>query len=232
MKKLKWDSDFWGIEVFHLEKSKEIKEELISSSTYMIQSLPHVSDLKFINYLENNSFNFVESKITLQKALTNSIYIANNKFKLLTLQDLIYHRGDFYNLFGKNSRFEFFTPAKVNEFYYTWLVNSIKGEMDDAVIGYYMGNRLAGFVSYRMGQSNLTIGLLAVFPEFQGKSVSQKLLNYVDYIALEKNIKSIQIATQGKNIHALNAYIKNGYHISSINHWYYYIKGETFDDSI
>lgn len=224
MKKLEWDSNFWGIDIFHLEKFDDLNLKEISSNKYLIQALPKVSNLKFINHLEKKEFNFKESKITLQKRIDSIYDLDKSNFKSLTVNDVEQYHDTFLVLFGKNSRFDIFPDVKVNKFYYTWVINSIAGKMDDRAIGYFLRNKLAGFVTYRINSSNITIGLLAVLPEFQGRSISQLLLTYVDNIAKEKNINDVRISTQGKNFNALNAYIKNGYRIQSIEHWYYKIK--------
>lgn len=225
MEKLLWDSNFWGIDFYHLSNYNNFKIEEIPSTTYLVQALPKVSDVGFINYLEGEGFNFIESKVSLQKKLPSTSNLDKFNFKSLTLRELDQYSNNFFDLFGKNSRYNIFSTEKVNEFYYTWVLNSLAGEMDDEAIGYYQGGELAGFVTYRFHGYAITIGLLAVLPKFQGRSISQLLLSYVDNVAIGNNINDIRISTQGKNINALNAYIKNGYRIYSIDQWYYFTKG-------
>lgn len=232
MEKLQWDTNFWGIDIIHTDTSDKIDFSKVENNSYLIQALSDVSNTDFIKYLELNGFHFIESKVTLQKQryLVNAIEDTN--FRDLIIDDLGVYQDIFFELFGMNSRYNMFPNKKVNEFYYTWMVNSIKGAMDDKCIGYFLAGKLAGFVTYRVRDGVLTIGLLGVIPEFQGKGISQKLLNYIDNVALNNNISNIKIATQGKNLRALNAYIKNGYNICSIDHWYYLIKGVNLNDSI
>ncbi|MGJ9458085.1 GNAT family N-acetyltransferase [Oceanobacillus sp. CF4.6] len=225
MEKLQWDSDFWGIDVYHLNNHKNMKVEEISSTNCLVQALPKVNDLEFIHYLECKGFSFKESKVSLQKEVHTKINIEKSNFRPLTLSELEQYDDVFFDLFGGNTRYNIFSEKKINEFYNTWVLNSIVGKMDDEAIGFFQNEKLAGIVTYRFHSTTITIGLMAVLPEFQGKSISQLLLSYVDNIAIKKNINRIRISTQGKNINALNAYIKNGYRILSIDHWYYYIKG-------
>lgn len=232
MKKLQWDTDFWGIDIIHIDKSNDIDFVAITNNSYLIQSLPNTDDLEFIHYLESNGFHFVESKVTLQKQKNLVKSTKNSNFRDLKSEDIEIYQDIFFDLFGQNSRYSMFSNEKINEFYYIWIINSIRGLMDDKCIGYFMEDKLAGFVTYRIRNNIMIIGLFGVIPEFQGKGISQILLNYIDNIAAKCNINSIKIATQGKNLKALNAYIKNGYNIYSIDHWYYLIKGANFNDSI
>lgn len=226
MRKLKWDSCFWGFDIFHLDVNNDSNVKLSSDNNYIIQSLCDVSDNGSINILEREGFSFKESKITLNKTKMDILKTNNIKFQKLSVADLTPYKDIFFELFGRNSRFNIFPEEKVNEFYYTWLINSIDGKMDDSCIGYFKGNKLAGFVTYRIRESEIVIGLLGVLPEFQAQGVSQILLNYIDDVGVNNSLKTLSVSTQGTNIHALNAYIKNGYRIHSIKHWYYYIKGE------
>jgi len=226
MRKLKWDSGFWGFEMFHLDVNNDSSIKLPNDSNFIIQSLCEISDNTSINMLEREGFSFKESKITLHKIKFDEIKTNNLDFRKLTVKDFEPFKDIFFELFGRNSRFDIFSEEKVNEFYYTWVINSVVGKMDDACIGYFNGNKLVGFVTYRIRESEIMIGLLGVLPEFQGQGISQFLLNYIEDIAVHNNLKVLSVSTQGTNIHALNAYIKNGYRIHSIKHWYYYIKGE------
>lgn len=222
MKKLQWDSTFWGVDIFHLDKLSSLDFEKITSPYYLVQAIPNIGDLDFIHGLEKKEFTFKECKVILQKKKLDVINEENVNFKEITLIDLQPYQNIFFELFGENTRYDIFPKHKVNDFYYTWMVNSIAGTMDDACIGYYIDNQLAGFITYRIRKPIITIGLLGVLPEFQGRGISQLLLAYVDNVAFNKAINTIEISTQGKNINALNAYIKNGYRISSIDHWYYF----------
>ena len=227
MQKLEWDSNFWDIDMFHLDVSNEIEIKLPDKKNFIIQSLCELSDNSFINMLEREGFLFKESKITLSKTNINNKNINNLNYRKFSFEDLKIVENNCFELFGKNSRFNIFPDEKVNEFYYTWFKNSIFGEMDDACIGYFDDNNLAGFVTYRIRGPRVSIGLLGVLPDSQGQGISQLLLSYIDNIAMENTMEIVSISTQGTNINALNAYIKNGYRIQSIKHWYYYIKGET-----
>lgn len=227
VQKLTWDSNFWSVDIYHIEKIEDLNiNQIDSEARLLIQALPNVSELTFIHKLENRGFKFIESKITLFKRKYTGIIGDTTNFKALTSFDVKQYEGIFLEMYGRNSRFDVFHRKKVNEFYYTWLVNSTDGKMDDKCIGYFIEDQLAGFVTYKIKNNIIVIGLLGVLPHYRGFGISQLLLKYVDNLAQNNSSDGIRVSTQGKNIKAINAYIKNGFYITNIDHWYYLIKGE------
>jgi len=226
MKKLQWDSDFWGVNVFHLTQIETLNFGQLGDKHFLIQALPNVSDLPLIHRLEDKGFKFQESKVTFLKNKFCEIETDRLNFRALSSLDLKPYEDSFFELYGKNTRYDIFDPKKVNEFYYTWLTNSTDGQMDDECIGYFINGQLAGFVTYKTKGDFVVIGLLGVLPHYRGYGISQYLLNYVDNVAVNTSSEGIKVSTQGKNISAINSYIKNGYNVASIDHWYYLIKGE------
>lgn len=226
MQKLDWDSKFWGIEVFSINDvffSKRISTfnfDQISKDT-LIQALVGENELEKINILVGKGFRFVESKITLKKESAEIVTIDNNRFNKIKKTEIDSRSNIFYELYGKFTRFNIFNKNKVNDFYYAWVINSIKGVMDDKCIGYYIDNQLAGFITYRYTNTGAIIGLVGVFPEYRKKGINQKLLYYVNNDVINKDFSQIFISTQGNNIYAINTYIKNGFFIDNIKHWYY-----------
>ncbi|RBP69086.1 dTDP-4-amino-4,6-dideoxy-D-galactose acyltransferase [Alkalibaculum bacchi] len=232
IKKLDWDSKFWGFNIYNANKSNNLidfERNLISkldSTPFIIQALSSESDIQYINCLEDNGFRFVESKINLvQKVQQQSNISELSMFQDVREEHLLVYKDDFYDLYGNVSRFALFDKEKVNEFYYKWAVKSIKGNFDDNCIGYYRNNLLEGFITYKIVNQKLIIGLLGVFPKYQGRKISRYLLSYINYIAFKNACGEISVSTQGKNTKAINTYIKNGFIIENIKHWYYY-KGE------
>ncbi len=231
VERMDWDSKFWGIVVYNATKGKErifdntFNFSMPNCNSFIIQALVEDPDIDYINFLEDNNFRFVETKITLKKEVKSRSDVSND-CKKVAFDDIEIKKNEFYNLFGKFSRYSLFGRKRVNEFYYTWVVNSIKGEMDDECIGYYDENELAGFTTFKIRSNDLIIGLIGVFSKHQGKSISQRLLNSINKIALDNNCKTIYISTQGKNLKAINAYIKNGFFFDSIRHWYYFNKSK------
>ena len=58
-----------------------------------------------------------------------------------------------------------------------------------------------------------TVGLIAVSNQHQGKGIGGILLNHLETILYQKEIKSLTIPTQFENKQACNFYHKQGYSI-------------------
>jgi dTDP-4-amino-4,6-dideoxy-D-galactose acyltransferase len=231
MRKLKWDSEFWGFDIINIDEDDEfyyngsIDWSLCTNSYFLVQALIEDSKIQQINFLEDKGFRFVESKVTLLKPVGKLIEIEEDNFSQVKETDLLPYINEFYNMYGDISRFNLFPEDKVNDFYYRWVVNSISGTMDDKCVGYYVANKLAGFITYKFRGNEAKVGLVGVFSDYRNRGISQRLLNYLYSDAAKVGLSQISISTQGKNLYAMNSYIKNGFFFNSIKHWYYYIGG-------
>lgn len=233
MKKLEWDSNFWEIDMYNLDEDNIREEDILNvvnknDRPWLIQALVLEKNHKNINILENIGFRFVESKVVLQKLVNSNTKINNTSFKKINEDELEPYIQEFYDLYGSVSRYRLFTKKKINEFYLTWVINSINGIMDDECIGYYIENKLAGFITYRYLIDGISIGLFGVFREFRHRGIGQELLNFVNWEVLKGDYKKLYVSTQGKNINAINAYIKSGFIFDEIKHWYY-LEGDCLD---
>lgn len=225
MKKLLWDTNFWGVDFFQIEDYDSAEKISNCNTPCLIQSLVNVEDLRNIEKLESSKFHYKESKVTLIKERFVHRNMDKKDFQSISLVSLKQNKKFIDGLFLRNTRFDIFPEKKINAFYFTWIEKSIKGEMDDECIGLYLEEELAGFITFSFQKNTVKIGLLGVLPKFQGKGISKDLLNYVENLVVENKKSSILISTQGRNLKALNAYIGNSFKIYKIDHWYYYQKG-------
>lgn len=217
MKKLDWDSNFWGIDFYSFTMDEMIEINLESKCLYQI--LLNQSDLR--SKFKNQNLEYIETKITLVKEEFHLREINSGCFRRIEITDLDEHKNEFYDLFGVNSRYRIFPKDKVNEFYYTWMINSIINQSEVNAIGYFINNKLAGFVTFSLCDDFIQIGLIGVFKEFQRKGLSSQLIQYVENQIVGINISKIRISTNSFNLPALSTYIKNGFIIEDIKYWFY-----------
>lgn len=221
LKKLSWDSQYWEKEIYNADNIADIPAD---NKAELIQCLIPCHDVNQINLACSKGFKFIQGKVTLEKPIKNNKEIDKKYFKPLKLDELEIHKDIFYDMYGAYTRHPMFSKQKINDYYYCWIANTIKGQLDDECISYYIGNEAAGFITYKKKGDTLVIGLVGVFPKFQRRGLSQKLLNYADYYAFKNGCKTISVATQDSNITAINAYIKHGYNIGTIDYWFYKIR--------
>ncbi len=219
LKQLPWDSEFWGVNFYDLVGSPELKYDEIQKP-YLIQSKLEKTNIDERQRLEVNGYQCVEQKITLLKQVENehNTCVDIRPIKLSEVENL---KDEIGLIFVENSRYRMFDVHKVKDFYYRWLANSCIGTMDPYIDGYFIDNQLAGFVSYRVKNNILVIGLFGVLIPYQGKGIAKILLEHVNYMANHMQLDSISVSTQGSNRNALKAYIKQGFKVSLEEFWYY-----------
>ncbi len=225
IQKLKWDTDFWGVSIYNLQNINgfDIQTFLNSNkSKLLIQALVSEKEINLIEEIPDIRFSFCESKVNLINDVLSVKEIVESYFKKIEIFELEKIKHVFFELYGKNTRYSIFGKEKINEFYYTWVINSIAGKMDDECYGYYIDDELAGFITFSYKDYGLSIGLVGVLPRFQKRGVAQNMLDFVNNMAFKKKLTRISVSTQGKNITAINAYLKNGFMIENIKYWYYY----------
>lgn len=224
MKKLIWDTGFWGKNIYSFENNDSYNELEITEDNALIQTYVNSKESNRIIELQNMGFRTYETKVKLVYKVKDTEFEINNNFKMIEMLDILDRDKDFYDLFGSNSRFKLFSKSLVNNFYFSWIKNSIIGQLDDFVIGYYKDSKICGFITYRIKAPDLIIGLVGVFPEYQSQGIASSLLKYVKKHASILGVEQIYVSTQCTNINAINLYIKNEFVVSEIGHWLYYLK--------
>ncbi|MBL4937299.1 GNAT family N-acetyltransferase [Clostridium sp. YIM B02515] len=85
-------------------------------------------------------------------------------------------------------------------------VDSLK-ECDEIFYGYYLEDRLAGIISYKIFDNILDIHRVAVHPDFFRRGVAGELISFVEKV--DNNIEKIIVCTGKDNLPAVKLYIKN-----------------------
>lgn len=214
IKELQWDSDFFDLKVGEIVYDENYKETVASDYDLVYV----VSNRDFHLSLYNFENTFSETKVVFSKDIKGSCSANKSIFKI---DDVSIDKEQLYLLAyesGKSSRFlldKKFGQAQFQKLYRAWVDNSINKKFADDVLVYFEDHQLKGFVTYKSNNTTVSVGLIAVSPNHQGKGIGSKLLQYLENLAFEKGIEKITIPTQLSNIPACNFYYKQGYSISS-----------------
>ena len=146
IKKLEWDSDFFGIKVGELilNTHTEINSELDYDLIYVKSNTEHQLAIK------NYSNTFSETKILFGKEL-KILHSLNNEVKSISETD--YDIDQIYELAfesGKQSRFKLDEKIGTENFeklYKTWVDNSVNYKFASDVLLYKIEDSVAGFVT-------------------------------------------------------------------------------------
>ena len=118
-------------------------------------------------------------------------------------------------LSGQYSRFNTdknFTKEEFIRLYKKWLSNSINGTLaDECFATKNEKSGYQGFVTCKIHETSIYIGLIAVDPKVAGQGIGTELIKRVEQLAYFNSIKNILITTQLENIKACNFYEKNGF---------------------
>lgn len=226
IKKLTWDSDFFGLQVGEYTLS-ESDEELQSEDFDVIY-------VKGQNGIERNLLaytkTFEETKVVYSKNLQNTalddsaiVPFDSDRFNIEVLYDLAY-------VSGEQSRFNLdpqFGRARFEKLYRQWVDNSINKTYANGVYVYLEQEEIIGMITYAVDDNQGKVGLLAVAPNNQGKGIGQKLVQFVEASLSEEGIKSIEIPTQLSNVGACRFYEKLGYIVKEKMNIKHYWKNDT-----
>lgn len=223
IEKLNWDSDFFQIKIgeVNYEDIKAINEKLDFDLLYVYNLS------SFDLQLENFENTFSEAKVIFTKEIDKN---RDLNATIFSIDDVKVTSENLYKLAfesGKNSRFLLDNKFQLNDFqrlYKIWVDNSVSKKIADDVLIYIEDSKPIGFVTYKIKDKNATIGLIAVDSKSQGKGIGGKLVNHLESILYQKEIKNLRIPTQLANIQACNFYKKQGYLIKETKYIKHYWK--------
>lgn len=231
IKRLDWDSDFFGIEIGKLDlilnsinDINSIKNILDYSDFNMITILVNHDDTIQNNLVKNIGGILYDCKIVLNLNEFKINHISNSNIFSVNPNDfnekiveLSYQSGEF-SRFKKDPKFG---ENRFKMLYKEWIIKSINKEISIETFAYIENNEIQGIIT--LGEKNLRgdIGLFAVDIKHRGKSIGKKLIGHaLNYFTL-KGFQSVQVVTQLDNILAYDFYIKNNFKKESITNIYH-----------
>ncbi len=106
-----------------------------------------------------------------------------------------------------------------NNFSNVYKLKDIIDSQYDDVYGYYVDNKLAGFIHINKLYENLDIVNIVVDNDYRKQGIATKLIDYV--ISLFNDIESIMLEVNENNIAAISLYEKNKFEIINKRNNYY-----------
>lgn len=215
IKKLEWDSQFFGFPVGDVFLEEDFSESKVFNSDYF-SFIQFRSRNWFEIISDTHSLSYTETKIIFNKILKESnsleegiIDFDDSPLTDNSLYDLAYESGKFsrYKLDKKISEDRF------KKLYQIWIENSINKSFASKIFYIKEKENILGFVTVKIKDNEAQIGLIAVAPNAQGKGLGKKLLLKTENYCFENNVKTLQIPTQLENVSACKFYEKMGYQI-------------------
>ncbi len=213
IKRLDWDSNFFGYEVGEIENESDFSE----SENYHLIVLKQKREEEI--EIEGFIKSFQETKVVFNKKLEkNSLKFFENS--IIDFDDEVIDKEFLYSLAfesGKFSRFRLdsnFPKHKFELLYTKWIDNSINKQFADKIFYIKEIDDIVGFVTLKNNNKFSTIGLIAFAESHQGRGLGKKLLLKVEEYCISQNIFEVKSPTQKENKAACHFYNKMGYRIN------------------
>ena len=234
IKKLEWDSNFWGFPVAYLS-CRYLREAIVfrlekfikSENIKLIEYLCNCHDGQSVKIAENNGFNFVDIRLSFEKSLDRKTEVSFSDGFTVSLagaRDIEILKNIADNIY-KTSRYFFdenFDREKVNEFYRRWVEKAVLGQYDDECYCLYFKGKVVGFctVKYHFLHT-ASINLVGISKDYQTRGLARSLLGFVFNKLIDKGVSKILVVTQGRNYPAQRLYQRAGFLTKATELWYH-----------
>jgi dTDP-4-amino-4,6-dideoxy-D-galactose acyltransferase len=227
---LEWDSNFFGVRIARLNASRLDEETLASAlqwcNSNRIDCLYFLADADHAMtpiLAEKNGFHLTDVRVTYERPLAqNETFPAHGTIRLAREQDLPTLREIARNT-HRDTRFYFdgrFDRDKCDQFYATWVENSLRG-FAQAVLVAEVAGIPAAYLTCHLKANESQIGLLGVGAQHQGRGLGTKLVQQFFSWSREHNAQRATVVTQGRNLAAQRLYQRNSFVTASLQLWYH-----------
>lgn len=229
VRRLKWDSAFFGFEVGYMEPKNGLCTDVLDFDlVYLESDIPEYSkkfDFNDLKLLKENFVNtYTEEKVLFSKRLNVLTEPCSmNQFKEYThmdteIKDLVIQSGKYsrYNLDPKFPHFLF------ESMYIKWLEKSLDSP-DIKTIGLLssrgesIGVVIVNLTDPLVGK----IDIIAINQEYRGKNIGRVLLDITDKVIYDSGRRIVDVVTQSCNASAMRFYQKNGFTIKESKYIYH-----------
>lgn len=234
IEKLKWDTDFFGVNsakviLNNTIDEQDIKEILkkIEDDNYEFVTINNIKNNDNNNYILKDISNIFLADVNIQfekgveekNEIDNNVSIHNNfEYNQEILE--ISQKSFVYSRFMNDLNLK-----NASDVYVEWAKNSFD-KKDKYFCTYKIENKVIGYLLFSIKDTSLTIELIAVDNNHKEKGIGRKLINKVEEFAYSNNITNMKVGTQLNNIYAQNFYINNGFrHISNNSIYHLWLRG-------
>ncbi|MBN2201026.1 GNAT family N-acetyltransferase [bacterium] len=225
IKKLDWDSDFFGYPVGVL-KAKEYPRQ--QHRTFLREAKDYRLVYIFLDHSiarKPKGFRLVDKKAVFVRR-TEQVEIPSGPGRILRFRgkpDRALIRLAMES--GKYSRFKTdpgFNGGEFRRLYAKWIENSVSGISAKATYVCRFKEETAGFVTLQVEGRTASIGLIAVSGKYRGKGIGTALVLHAVRKAFDFGCGAITVATQLDNDPAVRLYLSNGFKLGSVKMIYHY----------
>ena len=238
---LDWDSTFFDMKIAKIVDNyiepNSLEDAFVWCNSHKIDCLYFLCDsdsITSITLAEENKFHLVDIRITFRKT-ENLVpseldlkfqanirdYVVDDIPRLKAMAKESFRFTRFYN----DGNFE---RDRCDALYETWAEKATH-ETSGFVIVAEIESQAVGYITGKASQAIIgKIELIAVDSRFRGLGIGHALVNgALDWFS-KRNIASVEVVTQGRNIKAQRMYQKNGFSTDAIQLWYHKWFGKNY----
>jgi dTDP-4-amino-4,6-dideoxy-D-galactose acyltransferase len=223
VKKLEWDSNFFGYQV-GLKTINSIDEFQLNPLLEELKKFKLIYVFSDVALPKNSKLNHVDTKVDFYKFLENDFEVIETEefdLRIHSYEELL----NLAYLSGNVSRFKVdskFSNSEFEKLYKEWINNSINNKIAFKTLIKTVEEKVVGFVT--LGEKDPVtskIGLIAVNEMFQGKRIASKLIKSCEIISKQNKYKGLEVSTQFSNNQAMAFYKNNDFEINKITYIYH-----------
>jgi len=232
---LDWDTEFFGFPVAQIVTDRldqnNLDEALRFCREHQVKLLQFKCDAHHrpsVLLAEANSFHMADIRITFGKRLKaadREPFLPDDiSFRIGEEKDISVLKEIVTDLYT-HSRYYVdsnFPREDVHIFYGNWIEKSVRGDFDDCVWLLAKADLPVGCcsISYE-SEVAASIGLFAVDEEFSGQGLGALLLGKVFQQLISQGVKTLSVATQGRNYLAQRLYQRVGFQTEKFEIYYH-----------
>ena len=228
VRKLNWDSDFFGLRIGRVDIASKEDGLLLANQ---IETLKDKFDLVYVFANHGLCIQLPEARLVDEKVVytfsglsnsePNSNVILWDKDKDVT-DDLL----QLALVSGKYSRFKLddrFPKGSYERLYSCWIEQSVNHVLATEVFCFMVDGFPRGLITLDVENGVGTIGLVAIHEDFQQRGIGTAMMQHVKHYAQENKCGKLAVATQLNNLPPCRLYEKSGFSVESITdvwHWW------------
>ena len=228
LKRLKWDSEFFGLRIGRIDISFEAESHVLEKQ---FQYINEEFDLLYVSARHGLCFSapgakLVDQKVVYSMTIPNCCKPSNQVVLWDSFQGVTDDLLHLALLSGEYSRFKTDEKLPLNSYerlYSRWIEQSVNHNLATEVFCYMIENIPRGLVTLDFKNGVGTIGLVAIHEDFQRQGIGTSMMKHVISFVQQKKGHKVSVATQLDNVPACRLYEKNGFTMESVNdiwHWW------------
>lgn len=242
---LEWDSNFFGMKIATLYP-RRVRESIIrfaleKCAEEKIDCLYYLCDChdpESIRLVEKYQFHFVDIRLEFfihldqTNPLANLAPLPGVDIRLATEKDIpeLCHIAEDSYIHSRYFFDRHFPTNLCRRFYADWIAKSARGQFEKVVWVAEAEGKIAGYISCTPEDLNRgRIGLVGIAPLHRGKGLGRCLIKTAFDWFLEKDLPTVGVVTQGRNIAAQRLYQSCGFRTENTELWYHKWFGDTYD---